>query len=68
MPLPSRSRRSSFQYPAPSQEKLDFFLMTEDEPTGNFAIESIAEDQEWDAPAKIDWHQFHIDILTDDSH
>ncbi|KAH9481911.1 hypothetical protein JR316_0006441 [Psilocybe cubensis] len=68
MPLPSRSRRSSLQYRAPSQEKSDFFLILEEEP--GLAAEPILEDErdDWDAPAKIDWRQFHIDILTDDSH
>ncbi|KAF4613454.1 hypothetical protein D9613_008135 [Agrocybe pediades] len=71
MPLPSRSRRSSWQYRAPSQdkEKSDFFLILEEEP-GLEGLESSGyEDNEdqWDAPAKIDWHQFHIDILTDDA-
>lgn len=72
MPLPSRSRRSSWQYRAPSQEKekSDFFLILEEEPS--LATEgpddTIHEDhEEWDAPAKIDWHQFHIDLLTDDA-
>jgi hypothetical protein len=70
MPLPSRSRRSSFHYrppPAPAvtyAEKSDFFLILEEEPS--LATEPIFEDQEWDAPAKIDWRQFHIDILTTD--
>jgi hypothetical protein len=36
----------------------------EEEPS--LATEPIFEDQEWDAPAKIDWRQFHIDILTTD--
>lgn len=68
MPLPSRSRRSSLQYRAPIQEKSDFFLILEEEP--GLAAEPILEDErdEWDAPAKIDWRQFHIDILTDESH
>ncbi|KAF8963102.1 hypothetical protein BDZ97DRAFT_1049576 [Flammula alnicola] len=68
MPLPSRSRRSSLQYrpPPPSQEKSEFFWIVEEEPS--LAAEPILEDQdEWDAPAKIDWRQFHIDILTDDA-
>ncbi|PPQ69287.1 hypothetical protein CVT26_001604 [Gymnopilus dilepis] len=67
MPLPSRSRRSSLQYPLgrnPSHEKSDFFLILEEEPSAT--NETILEDHdEWDAPAKIDWRQFHIDILTD---
>ncbi|KDR78552.1 hypothetical protein GALMADRAFT_243971 [Galerina marginata CBS 339.88] len=66
MPLPSRSRRSSLQYCPPSLEKTDFFLILEEEPS--LATEPIPEDHdEWDAPAKIDWRQFHIDILTDDN-
>lgn len=70
MPLPSRSRRSSIQYcpPVPTvfpnQEKSDFFLILEEEPS--LAAEHILEDLEWDAPAKMDWRQFHIDILTTD--
>jgi len=48
----------------PSHEKSDFFLILEEEPS--LASEPILEDHdEWDAPAKIDWRQFHIDILTD---
>ena len=70
MPLPSRSRRSSFHYRPPATttitsplaEKSDFFLILEEEPS--LANEPILEDQEWDAPATIDWRQFHIDILT----
>jgi hypothetical protein len=54
------------QYRPPNQEKTDFFLILEEEPS--LAAEPIYEDHdEWDAPAKIDWRQFHIDILTDDS-
>ena len=70
MPLPSRSRRSSLQLPhrgvplAAASEKYDFSWIVEEEPS---AIETLREDpDEWDAPAKIDWHQFHIDILTND--
>lgn len=70
MPLPSRSRRSSLQLPhrgvplAAAPEKSDFSWIVEEEPS---AIEALREDpDEWDAPAKIDWHQFHIDILTND--
>jgi hypothetical protein len=75
-PLPSRSRQSSLHFPqqqglrggvAPlnGPEKYDFAWITEEleEPS---TVEPIVEDQEWDAPAKIDWHQFHIDILTND--
>jgi len=72
MPLPSRSRRSSIQYCPPvatinaTQEKsFDFFLISEEEPS--LAAEPIFEDLEWDAPAKMDWRQFHIDLLTDDT-
>ncbi|KAF8885881.1 hypothetical protein CPB84DRAFT_1816779 [Gymnopilus junonius] len=54
MPLPSRSRRSSLQYPLARNSK------------PSMASEPILEDHdEWDAPSKIDWRQFHIDILTD---
>jgi len=24
------------------------------------------DDEDWDAPARIDWRQFHVDVLTDD--
>ncbi|KAF8149050.1 hypothetical protein B0H34DRAFT_193957 [Crassisporium funariophilum] len=65
MPLPSQSRRSSFQYRPPSQEKPDFFWIVEEEP--NLTSEPLPEHEEWDAPAKIDWRQFHVDILIDDA-
>jgi hypothetical protein len=48
-----------------NQEKSDFFLISEEEPS--LAAEPILEDLEWDAPAKMDWRQFHIDILTEDT-
>ncbi|KAF8193321.1 hypothetical protein BJ912DRAFT_1021592 [Pholiota molesta] len=62
-PLPSRSRQGVAPLNGP--EKYDFAWITEEleEPS---TVEPIVEDQEWDAPAKIDWHQFHIDILTND--
>jgi hypothetical protein len=45
-----------------NQEKSDFFLISEEELS--LAAEPILEPLEWDAPAKMDWRQSHIDILT----
>lgn len=51
------------------QEKTDFFWIVEEEPElGNEPLVETQAD-EWDAPAKIDWREFHIDlIMEDDSH
>lgn len=63
MPLPSRSRRSSFQYRPPSREKSDFWIL-EEEPD-IIAPEPLVEDYEpRDDAAQIDWRQFHNDLLT----
>ncbi|KAF9048922.1 hypothetical protein BJ165DRAFT_1526318 [Panaeolus papilionaceus] len=71
MPLPPRSRCSSTSYPSRmyGQEKTDFFWIVEEEPElGNEPLVETQAD-EWDAPAKIDWREFHIDlIMEDDSH
>ena len=29
-------------------------------------IDDEDSDSEWDAPARIDWRQFHADVLTDE--
>lgn len=63
MPLPSHSRRSSFIY-LPIQDKSDTYrLLQEEDPS--WATEPITEEhEEWNDPAKIDWHQFHL-LLED---
>ncbi|KAF5327616.1 hypothetical protein D9619_005030 [Psilocybe cf. subviscida] len=67
MPLPARSRPSSFQYRPPAvTEKSDFFLIEEEEPATILASAILERTEEWDAPSKIDWRQFHIDILSDE--
>ncbi|PPQ65175.1 hypothetical protein CVT24_011052 [Panaeolus cyanescens] len=68
MPLPSRSRCSSTSYPSRvyGQEKTDFFWIVEEEPElGNEPLVETQAD-EWDAPAKIDWREFHIDLIMED--
>lgn len=80
MPLPARSRRSSFSVYLPHQtpEELDRSRERERErEREKFDAAWIVEEElplrddratgEWDAPAKIDWHQFHIDILADET-
>ncbi|KAF8800492.1 hypothetical protein BYT27DRAFT_7200092 [Phlegmacium glaucopus] len=63
------SRRSSLQYyhhPL-DQEKSDCFWVVEEESDLLLSSQVMEVDHEdWDAPAKIDWRQFHVDILSDD--
>ncbi|TFK34550.1 hypothetical protein BDQ12DRAFT_363713 [Crucibulum laeve] len=68
MPLPSRSRRSSYQYRPPSQEKYDHFLILEEEESPVMTLEQRSTEHEGlNDPADIDWRQFHIDLLLDDT-
>jgi len=62
--VPLSSRQSSLQY-----EKSDFFRVIEEEIDLLLSSEITQVDhwhEDWDAPAKIDWRQFHVDVLTDD--
>jgi len=62
-PLPSHSRGSSFLF-LPIQDKSDTYQLLPEEDLSS-AAESITEDyEEWNDPAKIDWHQFHL-LLED---
>jgi len=65
MPLPSQSRRSSFQYRPTSRDKYDRSWALEEEETPSPAWSEDAEDD--DPAATIDWRQFHNDLLHDDS-
>lgn len=72
-PLPCPSRQSSFQYHHYPlvQERSDFFRVVEEEmdllPLSEVReIDDEDSDSEWDAPARIDWRQFHADVLTDE--
>ncbi|KAJ2926841.1 hypothetical protein H1R20_g10245, partial [Candolleomyces eurysporus] len=65
MPLPTRSRCSSFQ--CRGQGKRDSWVLAEEEadifvPNGEPLAEEFEEGD--DAAAQIDWRQFHIDLLT----
>ncbi|KAJ7503307.1 hypothetical protein B0H11DRAFT_2222595 [Mycena galericulata] len=62
MPLPSQSRRSSFQYRPPSRDKYDSSWALEEEE------ERWNEDAEetHDPAANIDWRQFHTDLLHEE--
>ncbi|KAK7017355.1 hypothetical protein R3P38DRAFT_3399618 [Favolaschia claudopus] len=65
MPLPSQSRRSSFQFRAPSRDQYD---------DSSWALDEEELEAEWstgaenphDPAASIDWRQFHNDLLHDD--
>ncbi|KAJ6543630.1 hypothetical protein DFH09DRAFT_1088778 [Mycena vulgaris] len=66
LPLPSQSRRSSFQYRPPSRDKYDRSWALEEEegtpsPTWIEDVEDIH-----DPAANIDWRQFHIDLLYEE--
>ncbi|KAF8896635.1 hypothetical protein BD779DRAFT_1668390 [Infundibulicybe gibba] len=62
MPLPSRSRRSSFQCRPHSRDKYEqSWILEEESPV------STTFPEEWDDPAHIDWRQFHIELLGDDA-
>ncbi|KAJ8509513.1 hypothetical protein ONZ45_g8329 [Pleurotus djamor] len=67
MPLPTRSRRSSLQYPLPSQDKYDWAWIL-DEATPIYSprppeeLEQVDEADEVD-PARLDWWQFHNDLV-----
>jgi len=71
-PLPCPSRQSSFQYHHYPlvQERSDFFRVVEEEmdflPLSEVIEVDEVDDEDWDAPARIDWRQFHVDVLTDD--
>ncbi|KAJ2918477.1 hypothetical protein MD484_g1975, partial [Candolleomyces efflorescens] len=65
MPLPPRSRCSSFQ--CRGQGKRDSWVLAEEDadiffPNGDALAEEFEEGD--DAAAQIDWRQFHIDLLT----
>ncbi|KAF9459010.1 hypothetical protein BDZ94DRAFT_1269170 [Collybia nuda] len=76
MPLPSRSRRSSYYRP-PSRGKSDHSWtlpeehLPQDKSQGSARRrsqasrrESLAEDSEWVDPTRdVDWRQFHIELL-----
>ncbi|KAJ7765847.1 hypothetical protein DFH07DRAFT_955518 [Mycena maculata] len=66
MPLPSQSRRSSFQYCPPSRDKYDrsWALEEEEESPSPTWIEDV--DEMHDPAANIDWRQFHVDLLHHD--
>ncbi|KAF6759750.1 hypothetical protein DFP72DRAFT_806307 [Ephemerocybe angulata] len=69
MPLPSRSRRSSFQCRGQSQEKIESWIAEEDESLDFLALtpeySPVTEGYERDDAAQIDWRQFHLnDLLT----
>ncbi|KAF9007377.1 hypothetical protein BDQ17DRAFT_212961 [Cyathus striatus] len=67
MPLPSRSRRSSFQYRRTSIEKWEessWILEEEDSPQD--PVPSADHPHDPNDLANIDWRQFHIDLLLDD--
>jgi len=63
------SQRSSLQYHHhhPSQEKSDFSWAVEEE-EDDLLLSSmpVVDYEDRDAPAEIDWRQFHVDVLTDD--
>ncbi|KAJ6492540.1 hypothetical protein C8R47DRAFT_1070578 [Mycena vitilis] len=63
MPLPSRSRPSSFQYRPVSRDKFDrSWALEEEEPT--WSDWDVEEPR--DPAADIDWRQFHNDLLHED--
>ncbi|KAJ7629690.1 hypothetical protein DFH06DRAFT_1140904 [Mycena polygramma] len=63
MPLPSHSRRSSFQYRPASRDKFDrSWALEEEEPT--WSDWDVEEPR--DPAADIDWRQFHNDLLHED--
>ncbi|TFK21479.1 hypothetical protein FA15DRAFT_672539 [Coprinopsis marcescibilis] len=64
MPLPSRSRTSSFQlYRHPAQEKSDFWIL-EEEPDVLLQPLVDSDYEARDDAAGIDWRQFHNDLLN----
>jgi len=65
MPLPSHSRRSSFQYQPMSRDKYDRSWALEEEETLSPAWSEDAEEMH-DPAASIDWRQFHNDLLHED--
>jgi len=65
LPLPSQSRRSSFQYHPSSWDKYDRSWALEEEDTPSpMWIEDVQETR--DPAATIDWRQFHNDLLRED--
>lgn len=65
MPLPSQSRRSSFQYRTPTRDKYDrSWALEEEEMPSPVWIEDVEEAH--DPAASIDWRQFHTDLLHDE--
>ncbi|KAF7375615.1 hypothetical protein MSAN_00450300 [Mycena sanguinolenta] len=65
MPLPSQSRRSSFQYHPMNRDKYDRSWALEEEETLSPAWSEDAEELH-DPAATIDWRQFHNDLLYED--
>jgi len=63
MPLPSQSRRSSFQYCPPSRDKYDRCWVLE-EGEESLGMEDVEEMH--DPAAHIDWRQFHSDLLCEE--
>lgn len=67
MPLPSRSRRSSFLFRPQIQDKVDTYRILQEEDLSWITESIVEEHEEWNDPAKIDWRQFHFDLLHEDS-
>ncbi|KAF9525775.1 hypothetical protein CPB83DRAFT_858867 [Crepidotus variabilis] len=67
--MPAHSRRSSIELlPTPSPSKADFTWPSEDNDIhspDNLKCHQPNVKEHWDAPANLDWHQFHTDILSD---
>ncbi|KAJ6489062.1 hypothetical protein C8R45DRAFT_929755 [Mycena sanguinolenta] len=66
MPLPSQSRRSSFQYHPINRDKYDRSWALEEEETLSPAWSEDSEELH-DPAASIDWRQFHNDLLHEDA-
>lgn len=67
MPLPSRSRRSSYFYRAPSSDRSNYSWTLEEEDSRPATPEPLVEDvEERSDPAQnIDWRQFHVELLLE---
>ena len=59
-PLQARQSPLQHHHRLSHHDKFDL----EDSDMGPILFSS--DDEDWDAPAEIDWRQFHVDVLTDD--
>lgn len=63
IPIPFRSSSLQYHHHSFAQE-YDFFRVVEEDI--DFLLSSEVMEVDHDASAKIDWRQFHVDVLTED--